>query len=118
MRDQMEVGLLSHGILSPGGSTPIRPVTGRPSLPPSSFTRSPIGPPYGLLSLAGGLRAYHVPQAEHHGWFRSRLSAGGTPSASGELGAPEPDHVPFGPSLILKPPCGGHDISRSSAAPL
>jgi hypothetical protein len=35
-----------------------RPAT----LPPSSCTRSPIGAPCGLLSLAGGLRAYHVPQ--------------------------------------------------------
>src|SRR3954466_12742614 len=27
------------------GSTPVRPVTGRPSLPPSSFTRRPVGSP-------------------------------------------------------------------------
>jgi hypothetical protein len=47
--------------------TPIRPITGRLSLPPSSFTRSPIGAPYGVLSLAGGLRAYHVPQVERTG---------------------------------------------------
>ena len=40
--------------------TPIRPATGRPSLPPSSSTRSPIGSPYGSLSPRGGLRAYHV----------------------------------------------------------
>ena len=32
-------------------------------------------------------------------WCRSRLFAGGTPSASEEFGASEPDHVPFGPSL-------------------
>ena len=42
------------------GSTPIRPITGRRSLPPSSFTRSPIDSPCGSSSLAGGLRAYHV----------------------------------------------------------
>src|SRR5262245_8534667 len=42
------------------GATPLRPATGRPSLPPSSFTRSPIGLPCGSLSLAGELRAYHV----------------------------------------------------------
>ena len=41
-------------------ATPIRPITGRLSLVPSSFTRSPIGSPCGALSLAGGLRAYHV----------------------------------------------------------
>jgi hypothetical protein len=34
--------------------TPIRPITGRPSLPPSSSTRRPIGRPRGLLSLGGG----------------------------------------------------------------
>jgi hypothetical protein len=42
-------------------ATPIRSVTDRPWLPPSSFTRSPIGSPCGSLSLAGKLRAYHVP---------------------------------------------------------
>src|SRR5690242_14901833 len=41
-------------------ATPLRPITDRPSLAPSSFTRSPISSPCGLLSLAGGLRAYHV----------------------------------------------------------
>jgi hypothetical protein len=48
------------------GATPIRPITRRPSLAPPSFTRSPIGSPYGSLSradqgLPGELRAYHVP---------------------------------------------------------
>src|SRR5262249_1562033 len=42
-------------------TTPIRSITDRPSLPPSSFTRSPVGAPCGLLSRVGGLRAYHVP---------------------------------------------------------
>src|SRR5262249_20852834 len=41
-------------------STPVRPITGRRSLPPSSSTRSPVGSPCGSLSLTGGLRAYHV----------------------------------------------------------
>ena len=41
-------------------TTPIRPATGRRSLPPSSSTRSPLGSPYGSLSPKGGLRAYHV----------------------------------------------------------
>ena len=58
---------------TPGGSqppfgwgdvaTPIRPITGRHSLAPPSFTRSPFGLPCGSLSLTGGLRAYHVPCA-------------------------------------------------------
>src|SRR5262249_46875934 len=34
--------------------------TGRPSLAPPSFTRSPIGRPYDLPTQRGGLRAYHV----------------------------------------------------------
>src|SRR5262249_5033253 len=38
----------------------IGPATGRPSLPPSSFTRSPMGSPCGSLSPKGGLWAYHV----------------------------------------------------------
>jgi hypothetical protein len=47
--------------LAGGVATPIRSITDQPSLAPSSFTRSPIGSPCGALSLAGGLRAYHVP---------------------------------------------------------
>src|SRR5215470_13617494 len=41
-------------------ATPIRPATGRPSLPPPSFTRRPIGSPCGWPTLTGGRRAYHV----------------------------------------------------------
>jgi hypothetical protein len=33
-------------------------------------------------------------------WVRSRLSAGGASSATGEVRAPVPDHLPFGPSLL------------------
>jgi hypothetical protein len=36
-------------------------------------------------------------------WVRFRLSAEGTPSAIGELGAPIPDPLPFGPSLSALP---------------
>ena len=115
---QREVCPLSGGVLSPAGSTPLRPITGRHSLAPPSFTRSPMGSPYGSLSLAGGLRAYHVPQLERPGWLRPRLCAGGSASAPGEFGAPGPDHLPVGPSLILQPPRGGHDWRRSTAAPL
>src|SRR5262249_57030037 len=54
-----------EGSLPPFGwgdvATPIRPITGRRSLPPSSSTRNPIGAPYDALSPRGGLRAYHVP---------------------------------------------------------
>ena len=42
-------------------ATPIPAITAEHSLSPPSSTRSPIGSPYGSLSLAGGLRAYRVP---------------------------------------------------------
>jgi hypothetical protein len=89
-------------------ATPIRPVTDRPSLAPSSSTRCPLRSSYDspCCPKAAGQRAYHVPQVERTGWFRPRLFAGGAASAPGKFGAPGPDHVPFGPSLILKPPCG------------
>jgi len=89
----------SGGVMSPHGSTPLRPITGRPSLPPSSSTRCPIRSSCDspCCPKAAGQRAYHVPQAEPSGWFRPRLYAGGTTSAPGEFGAPGPDHMPFGP---------------------
>src|SRR5208283_995195 len=76
-RHQREVGPLSRGVISPEGSTPIRPATGRPSLPPSSSTRRPFGPPYGGPTPKGGRRAYHVPRT-YQGWFRLCLFAGGS----------------------------------------
>jgi hypothetical protein len=75
-------------------STPIRPITGRPSLPPSSSTRRPIGSPCGWPTLAGGRRAYHVASQESS-WVRPRLYAGGTTSAPDELEASGPGHIPF-----------------------
>jgi hypothetical protein len=48
-------------------ATPIRPITGRPSLAPRSFTRSPIGGPYGPPTPRGGLRAYHVASPKPRG---------------------------------------------------
>src|SRR3954453_20562840 len=75
-------------------ATPIRPVTGRPSLPPSSFTRRPVDLPYGGSTLAGGRRAYHVASQESL-WIRPRLDAGGTSSAPDESAASGPGHVPF-----------------------
>ena len=59
-RHPREVCPVSRGVMSRRRSTPIRPITGRRSLAPPSFTRSPIGSSYDSLSLAGGLRAYHV----------------------------------------------------------
>jgi hypothetical protein len=86
------------------GSTPVRPITGRRSLPPSSFTHSPIDSPCGSSTLAGGLRAYHV-ASRKHAWVRSRLDAGGSSSAPGVSEAPGPGHVPFGPSLSAPLAC-------------
>lgn len=56
--------------LAGGLATPIRPIPGRRALAPSSLTRSPIGAPCGGLSLAGGLRAYHVPRTSLSGLGR------------------------------------------------
>jgi len=84
--------------------TPIRPITGRPSLAPSSFTRNPIGRSYDLPTRKGELRAYHV-APQKPAWVRSRLYAGGSSSAPGEFGAPGPGHVPFGPSLSAPLAC-------------
>ena len=52
-------------------ATPIQPITGRPSLAPSSFTRNPIGSPCGSLSPRGGLRAYHVAPRKPRGLGRA-----------------------------------------------
>ncbi len=94
--DPREVGPLSGGVMSPFGSTPIRPVNGRHSLSPPSFTRRPVGVSCESLSPEGrttGLpRSVAVPE-----WFGPPLFAGGAPSAPGEYGAPGPDHVPFWP---------------------
>src|SRR5438105_4755254 len=58
MKDQREVCRLSpRGDLA----TPIRSITDRPSLPPSSLTRRPFGFSCESLSRMGRRRAYHVP---------------------------------------------------------
>jgi hypothetical protein len=97
--DPREVGSLSGGVMSPGGSTPVRPVNGRHSLSPPSFTRRPVGSSRESPSLVGrttGLpRSADVPR-----WVGSPLFAGGATSAPGELGAPGPDHMPFWPERI------------------
>src|SRR4051794_22063724 len=61
-RHPREVSPLSRGVISPKGSTPIRPITGRPSLLPSSSTRRPISD-----RLAAGL-----PRREDDGLTTSR----------------------------------------------
>src|SRR3954466_12333468 len=69
--DPKEVCPLSGGVMSPSGSTPIRPITGRHSLAPSSFTRRLMGSPRGSLSLGGGRGAYPVPLRYPSGVGRS-----------------------------------------------
>ena len=76
-------------------SPPIRSITGRPLLPPSSLLRCLIGLLYSRPSLAGRQRGYFVHRFDHSG-VRSCLSTGGASSATGEFSAPVPDHVPFG----------------------
>jgi hypothetical protein len=66
MKDQMEVSSLARGVMLASAATPIRFITKRPSLFPSSSTRTSIGSPYGLLSQtvvfqSGEVWAYLVP---------------------------------------------------------
>ena len=61
MKDQTEVCPLSRGVMLLRGATPISLIVKEHSLSPSSSIRSPIGVPYGSLSLSGALRTYHVP---------------------------------------------------------
>src|SRR5262249_36209005 len=79
----------------PGGSTPIRSITERRSLPPSSFTRRPIGD-----RLAASL-----PQGEDdglitfHGGITDGVGSASSPVArqrrQGKGDTPAPGHVPF-----------------------
>ena len=65
MKDQGDVCALTRGVMLRRGSTPIHPLTGWPSLLPSSSVRTPISLPYGSRSLAGGVRGCHVPSQSH-----------------------------------------------------
>jgi hypothetical protein len=99
---QREVSPFARGVMLPVGATPIRPITGRPSLAPSSFTRCPMRSPCGSPSCeVQHRRTTGLPRSasETHQWFRSRLYAGGATSTCAEFGAAQPDHLPFGPSL-------------------
>ena len=53
MQDQTDVSALSRGVILRGCSTPLHPMTGWPALLPSSPSRTPLGLPYGSLSLQG-----------------------------------------------------------------
>ena len=65
MKDQRDVCALARGVMLRRGSTPIHPITGWPSLLPSSSARTPVGLPYGSLSLTGDVRGCHVPSQSH-----------------------------------------------------
>src|SRR5436190_16257168 len=66
---QREVCPLAGGVMSPHGSTPIQPITGRPSLAPSSFTRCPVRSSYDFpcCPRTAAQRAYHVPRVKPNG---------------------------------------------------
>lgn len=85
----------------PEDSIPIRPITGRPSLPPRSHTRSHMGSPYGSPSSAGGLRAYRVPHSHPNG-LGPACPPMATTSAAGQLFNPAPGPRTFGSSLLLR----------------
>ena len=77
-KDPREVGPLSRGVISPDDSTPIRPVTGRPSLLPPSSTRRPVGD-----RLAAGLpRREDDGLTTFHGWITDGVGSASPPVAS------------------------------------
>jgi hypothetical protein len=57
----MEVCPLARGVILSNDATPIHLITRWPSLLPSSFTRTPIGSSYDLLSIQEkyGLTTFH-----------------------------------------------------------
>src|SRR3954452_17312349 len=107
-----EVSPLSRqGDLVRGEDSPsIRLTTERHWLVPSSLLRCLVSVLCSPPSLAGRQRGYFVHRLDRPG-VRSRLSAGGATSATGENPAPVPDHVPFGPSLSAS-------LARSRSRPL
>ena len=94
-KDPREVSPLSRGVISPKGSTPIRPITGQRSLSPSSSTRRPIGD-----RLAAGLpRREDDGLTTFHGRTTDGLGSACSPVArqrrQGKGDAPAPGHIPF-----------------------
>ena len=85
-------------------ATPIRPITGRPSLAPSSSARLRVGRPCGFPTPKGRRRVYHVPSM-YREKVRSRLFAGGASSACGKFGMPQLVPLPFGPGLSASLAC-------------
>src|SRR4051794_32050864 len=85
-------------------SPSIRSITERHWLPPSSLRRCLISVLCSPPSLAGRQRGYFVHLFDHSG-VRSCLWAGGAPSATEDVAAPVPDHIPFGSSLTASLAC-------------
>jgi hypothetical protein len=100
-KDQREVCPLSREVMLPGGATPVRPVTGRHSLAPSSSTCNPASGSCESPSLSGRLQAYHVPYRLSE-WGGLCLFAGGATSAAGDKPTPAPGHLPFGSGLASR----------------
>ena len=87
-KDPREVGPLSRGAISPEDSTPIHPITGRRSLPPSSSTHRPVGD-----RLAAGLpRREDDGLTTFHGWITDGVGSASSPVArtatAGDKGSP------------------------------
>ena len=94
-RHPREVSPLSRRVISPEGSTLIRPITGRHSLPPSSSTRRPIGD-----RLTAGLpRGEDDGLTTFHGRITDGVGSACSPMArqrrQGKGDTPAPGHVPF-----------------------
>jgi hypothetical protein len=76
-------------------SPSIRPITGRPSLAPSSFPRCPIGLPCGSLSRSqGGQRGYFVHLVDRRGLGRASRPVALHPRQR-SVEASVPGHIPF-----------------------
>ncbi len=75
-------------------STRICPITGQPSLLPSSQSRTPISSPRGSPAPGAGIRGSHVPRIYPRS-RRSRLYTGGATSAMAYVRPTILGHVPF-----------------------
>jgi len=105
-----EVCPLARGMMLPTGSIPSRPITGRPSLAPSSFTRCPVRASYAFPS--GGVR--------HRRATGLPRSAGATCGGLGRASTPVVQRlrVPSSERHILTTYLFGPSLSASLAWPL
>ncbi len=80
--------------VDPGNSPSIRPITGRPSLAPSSLPRCPVGLPCGSPSREGGQRGYFVHLLDRRGLGRASRPVALHPRQR-SVEASVPGHIPF-----------------------